>query len=184
VAVVVSAFTRLRGRETEERGNAPVGAGQGAPPVDAVLLGCHGGAGTSTLASLLGTPWDLGCYTPGMRGVETFGRPLVLVARDSAPAAARVTEAVTGLVGTGPAVACLVVVADGSGPEPREAAVRLRLLADRVGRIVRLPFVAGLRYADTGDVAQVRLPKKAERALAEIREACGALDSVAVGATD
>ncbi len=153
-------------------GRRPEASADTTGSVDAVLLGCHGGAGTSTLAALLGTPWDLGGYTPQTRQVETFGRPLLLVTRDSAPASARTVEAVTGLSGSGAAISCLVIVADGSGPEPREATVRFRLVEDRVERIVRFPFVAGLRYADTADADKVRLPRKAERALAEIRAAC------------
>ncbi|MEY9214969.1 hypothetical protein [Thermobifida halotolerans] len=179
MTVVVVALGRRLGRESGSRG-APVKAvPDTAESVDAVLLGCHGGAGTSTLATLLGTPWDLGGYTPQTQRIETFGRPLLLVTRDSAPASARTVEAVTGLSGSGAAISCLVVIADGSGPEPREAAVRFRLVEDRVGRIVRFPFVAGLRYADTADADKVRLPRKAERALAEIREVCAATGSAA-----
>ncbi|GAA1781383.1 hypothetical protein [Streptomonospora arabica] len=160
---------RRLGREPGIRG-APAAE---APPVDAVVLGCHGGAGATTLAELLRTPWDLGRYESGTRRIETFGRPLVLVARDSAPASARAVEAVTGVAESGAAIACLVVVADGSGPEPREAAARIRLIEDRVGEIVRLPFAAGIRYADAADVGKVDLPKKVERALSRIRSACG-----------
>ncbi|TDQ55009.1 hypothetical protein [Actinorugispora endophytica] len=164
---------RRLGRET----NGQSSTAEEAPTTDCVLLGCHGGAGTSTLAALLGTQWDLGSYESETLRIETFGRPLLLVTRDSAPASARAVEAVTGVSGSGTTVAGLVVVADGSGPEPREATVRLRLVEDRVERVVRFPFVAGLRYADIADAGRVGLPKKAERALAEIRRLCGTVDS-------
>ncbi|MFC3998118.1 hypothetical protein ACFOVU_19470 [Nocardiopsis sediminis] len=167
---MVVAFGRRLTRDPDIRDGA-TGAPEQRPASDAVLLGCHGGAGTSTLAALLGTPWELGGHAPGLERIETFGRPLILVSRDSAPAVARAVEAVTAVVDAGATVACLTVVADGSGPEPREASVRLRLIEDRARRIVRFPFIAALRYADTADLDKIRLPRKAERALAEIRDA-------------
>ncbi|WP_233515232.1 hypothetical protein [Marinitenerispora sediminis] len=160
-----------RGVSAEEAAAAQGDGGPGEAP-QAVLLGCHGGAGASTMQALLGTPWNLGCYSPELRRIETFGRPLVLVARDSASAGARVIEAVTGVTTAGATIACLVIIADGSGPEPKEATGRLRLIEDRVGAVVRFPFVAGLRYADANEADKVELPKKAVRALTDIHAAC------------
>ncbi|MDA8371072.1 MAG: hypothetical protein M0026_14550 [Nocardiopsaceae bacterium] len=137
-----------------------------------VLLGCHGGAGATTLRVLLNTPWDLGAYSADRSEIATFGRPLVLATRDSAAATARAAEVMNVVEANGMRAAVLVVVADGSGPEPPESTARLRLVEGRVGRLIRFPFVAGLRYVDVADAGQVRLPKKAQQALSEIRNAC------------
>jgi hypothetical protein len=59
-----------------------------------------------------------------------------------------------------------VVVGDGL-PEPAEARYRFRVLEGRVGAVVRMPFVPAFRVASSP--AQVRLPRRARRALAEIR---------------
>ncbi|MDA0563681.1 hypothetical protein LG943_04945 [Streptomonospora sp. S1-112] len=137
-----------------------------------VLLGCHGGAGTTTLRVLLNTPWEFGAYSADRREIATFGRPLVLVTRDNAAATARAAEVVNNIEAGGLVPAAMVVVADGSGPEPPEATTRLRLVEARVGRLIRFPFVAGLRFVDVAEVGQVKLPKKAQQALDEIRNAC------------
>lgn len=137
-----------------------------------VLLGCQGGAGTSTLRVLLDTPWELGAYSADRSEIGTFGRPLLLVTRDNAAAAARCSEVVTSVTANGIEIAAVAVMADGSGPEPKESTTRFRLLQNRVGGIVRVPFVAGLRYVDLSDVGRVALPKKFERALSELRFHC------------
>lgn len=139
-----------------------------------VVTGAHGGAGASTLAVLLHPAWDMGVICrPGSDcpQVRTGGRPLVLVARNTAAGSARATAAVNALAGQGVRVAVLAVVSDGL-PDPVPAAYRFRLLAPRVGAMVRIPFVPLLRAAD--DPALVGLPRKVRRALAEIRaEALG-----------
>ena len=97
----------------------------------------------------------------------------MLVTRNTVPASAQATAAVGGITSQGGLIAVLAVVSDGL-PEPAEAAYRFRILAPRLGAIVRVPFIASLRVA--GDPAQARLPRKACRALAEIRShavACG-----------
>ncbi|QBI56345.1 hypothetical protein [Streptomonospora litoralis] len=137
-----------------------------------VLLGCHGGAGTTTLRILLKTPWELGAYSVDRSEIATFGRPLVLVTRDNAAAAARAADVVNNVAARGVGIAVLAVVADGSGPEPAEASTRLRLVEERVGRLVRVPFVAGLRFVDVSEVDRVRMHKKAQQALTEITQAC------------
>lgn len=163
-------------RRPIEAGDArdPLAAAPGDLPGEAVLLGCHGGAGTTTLAALLGTPWDLGAHTPDRDLIAVFGRPLVLVSRDSITATARLAEVVNALEYNGLRPAALVVVADGSGPEPPESSARLRLVGERVGRPIRFPFVPGLRYVEAADAAGVALPRKASRALAQITTATGA----------
>jgi len=64
----------------------------------------------------------------------------------------------------------LAIVSDG-WPEPPAATARFRLLEPQVGAIVRIPFVPGLRLAD--DPATVALPRRALRALDQIRAATG-----------
>ncbi|RKS06185.1 hypothetical protein DFP74_1809 [Nocardiopsis sp. Huas11] len=139
---------------------------------ETVVLGCHGGAGTTTLRVLLKTPWDLGAYDAERGEIGTFGRPLVLTCRDSVAGTARAAEVINVLERNGLRPAALVVVADGSGPEPSESRARLRLVRDRVGHLVRFPFVPSLRYVDAVDADRVKLPAKARRALEEIRKAC------------
>ncbi|WP_236542650.1 hypothetical protein [Spiractinospora alimapuensis] len=164
----------LRRNETEE---IPISADHsvGDFPIpswarEVVLLGCHGGAGTTTLKTMLDTPWDLGAFAPERSDIGTYGRPLVLATRNTASASARATEAVTSLTTNGVAVAVLVVVADGAGHEPAEASTRFRMLEERVGGLVRFPFVSGLRYVDIDDTLSVALPRKAQRALVEIKK--------------
>ncbi|MDT0300745.1 hypothetical protein [Streptomonospora wellingtoniae] len=137
-----------------------------------VLLGCHGGAGTTTLRVLLRTPWELGAFSVERSEIDTFGRPLVLVARDSVAAAARAADVAGHVAASGTVIAALAVVADGSGSEPRVAADLLSRAGRRAGALVRVPFVAGLRHADAGEADRVRLPKKAQQALAGITAAC------------
>jgi hypothetical protein len=100
--------------------------------------------------------------------LNTHGRPLVMVTRGTVPSARQATHAVRAVVGGGGGVALLVVVADGAGPEPKEAAARFRLLEAQLTRgLVRMPFISALRYVDEPDQADV--PKAAGRALQEIR---------------
>jgi hypothetical protein len=133
---------------------------------DIVLAGAHGGAGTSTLAVLLAPAWDMGVAGMLAGGLRPGSRPLVLVARNTVPAAGRAVTAVTAAAAAGVPVAVLAVVGDGL-PEPAEAGYRFRVLEGRVGAVVRVPFVPALRAA--GDPRQVRLPRRAQLALAEIR---------------
>lgn len=141
------------------------------PHGEIVLVGAHGGAGVSTLAVLLSPAWDLG--TAGGAGpglLRTGGRPVVLAARGTVAAAGRAVAAVTAITGQGTPVAVLVVVSDGF-PEPAEARYRFRVLEARVGAVIRMPFVPALRAAAA--TQQVGLPRRARRALAQIR-ACAA----------
>ena len=62
-----------------------------APPGEVVLVGAHGGAGVTTLAGLLRPAWDMGTVRrpgPGQRPLRPAGRPVGLVARSTATAAA------------------------------------------------------------------------------------------------
>ena len=133
------------------------------------LAAVHGGAGVTTLASLLRSEGDLGVFPRhGLNWLadRVQGRPLILVARNTVAAAGGVMAAINAIDGQGGHAAVLAVVSDGL-PEPKAAVYRYRLLAQRVDGLVRVPFVASLRASD--DPSQVSLPRAAHRALAEIR---------------
>jgi hypothetical protein len=155
-------------------------AGQSAAPVsegllDLVVAGAHGGAGTTTIATLVGGAWDMGPIVdvdPAYPGVRAHGRPLIVVCRNTVPAARYATRAVTALHAAGEPVTVLVVVGDGAGREPQDATARFALLEGRLGGTVRMPFVPALRLVD--DPAQVALPASALRALEQIRDLVGA----------
>ena len=140
------------------------------PAREIVVVGAHGGAGTTTLAFLLQPSWDLGTVRRPTRDRPciwpTWGRQLVLVSRNTAVAAARAIAAVNAIAGQGERVAVLAVVSDGL-PEPTAAAYRFQVLDARVDAVVRVPFIASLRNAD--DPAQVDLPRRARRSIAAIR---------------
>jgi len=138
------------------------------PLAEIVLVGAHGGAGVSTLAALLSPAWDMGAVRGPRSGgpLRAAGRPVVLAARNTVAAASRAVAATTAITGQGTRVAVLVVVSDGL-PEPAEARYRFRVLESRVGAVVRMPFVPALRAA--GSPLQVDLPRRASKALAEIR---------------
>ncbi|MBB4931135.1 hypothetical protein F4561_001955 [Lipingzhangella halophila] len=137
-----------------------------------VLLGCHRGAGATTFRVLLATPWDLGAYTPERGTLSAFGRPLVLVTRVDAISTTQTMGAANLIRENRLHCAALVLVADAAGSEPPEVAASLRVLEDAVGSIVRFPFVPALVHVDSTDADQVRLPRKAKRALTQIRNAC------------
>jgi hypothetical protein len=140
-----------------------------APPREVVLVGAHGGAGVTTLAGLLRPAWDLGVVRqpgPDRGPLRPAGRPVLLVARNTVAAAGRAVTAARLLDEQGVPVTVLVVIGDGL-PEPAEARYRFRVLSGRVGAVVRVPFVPALRIA--ADPLSVDLPRRARRALAEIR---------------
>jgi hypothetical protein len=134
-----------------------------------VVVGAHGGAGATTLAGLLRPAWDLGAVRrpgPGRGPLRPAGRPLVLAARNTAAAADWAVTATGLLAGQGVQVTVLAVISDGL-PEPAEARYRFRVLEGRVGAVVRVPFIPAFRLA--ADPLSVTLPRRARRALAEIR---------------
>jgi hypothetical protein len=146
-----------------------------------VVLGAHGGAGTTTLAALLAPAWDMGVVrrpSPGNSHLQTGGRPLVLVAGATGGDAGQAMAAVNALTWLGNTIAVLAVVSDG-WPEPETARYRYRLLASRVGVIKRIPFIAALRATEQPALAD--LPRRVQRAITEIRaEALRVTSSVSV----
>ena len=154
---------------TRRAGSAP----RLAPPGEVVLVGAHGGAGGTTLAGLLRPAWDMGAVRRPGRGqgpLRPAGRPVVLVARSTAAAAARAVTATGLLAAQGVHVTVLAVTGDGL-PEPAEARYRFRVLDGRVGAVVRVPFIPAFRLA--ADPLSVTLPRRAQNALAEIRALTG-----------
>jgi hypothetical protein len=142
-----------------------------------VVAGAHGGAGATTLAVLLGAAWDLGAILdpdPAYPPVRVHGRRLIVVCRDTVPAAWHATRAVTALHACGERVSALAIVSDGAGPEPADASARFALLEGRVGGMVRVPFVPALRLVDAP--AGVALPARARRALAQLRDLVATVD--------
>ena len=95
---------------------------------------------------------------------------MVLVTRNTAAAAARAVTATGLLAEQGVQVTVLAVISDGL-PEPAEARYRFRVLDGRVGAVVRVPFIPAFRLA--ADPLLVTLPRRARRALAEIRALTG-----------
>jgi hypothetical protein len=94
----------------------------------------------------------------------------VLATRSTVAASGRAIAAVSMLGAQGVPVAVLAVTGDGL-PEPDAARYRFRLLESRVGAVVRVPWIPALRLAD--DPLRAGLPRRARRALAEIRSLAG-----------
>jgi hypothetical protein len=144
------------------------------PQADLVVWGAHGGAGTTTLATWLRPAWDMGAARPAMHPrypvTMTAGRPLILASRCTTWSARAATAAVAAVARAGSRVTVLAIISDG-WPEPSTATARFRLLEPRVEAVVHIPFVPGLRLTD--DPSSVALPRRALRALDQIRAATG-----------
>ncbi len=151
---------------------SPAGVPAGWQRRELVIWGAHGGAGTTTLAVWLQPAWDMGAMRPEpdppYPATVAQGRALVVACRNTNWCAAQATKAVAAVSRQGGQVAVLAVVSDG-WPEPATTRHRFRLLEPHVGAVIRVPFVFGLRLAD--DPAEVPLPRRARRALAQIRTA-------------
>lgn len=139
-----------------------------------MVWGAHGGAGTTTLATWLQLSWDMGAAQPAIHPrfpvTMAAGRPLIITCRPTAWSARAATTAIAAVTKAGGRVAVLAIISDG-WPEPPAATARFRLLEPQAGAVVRMPFVPGLRLAD--DPATVALPRRALRALDQIRAATG-----------
>ncbi|WP_051468737.1 hypothetical protein [Actinomadura oligospora] len=131
-------------------------------PGDLRLIGAHGGAGTTTLAVLLGGALDLGTteHIP-----EVDDTPMVLVTRNTVPGSRRAVTARHYLGRVGHQVRVLAIVDDGFG-EPQDAASRFALLAPQVAGVVRVPFMPALRLAT--DPRRIAVSSKVRRALDRI----------------
>ena len=133
-----------------------------------VVVGAHGGAGVSTLAWLLAPAVDLGRARDWRRLVNPGRCPVALVCGCTVPATGQAVGEVAAAARAGVGLDVLVVVGDG-WPVPGAARARLRLLAGRVGRVVRVPYVPGWRYVERPDPAG--LPRAVVLAVAAVRAA-------------
>jgi hypothetical protein len=127
-----------------------------------LVAGCHGGAGTTTLAQLVGA-YDVGLWQP-----RPTPYPVVTVARGTAQGAARAAWLIRTALAVRLVPVALVIVGDGPWPEPRLARLRLHMLNGQVPALVRLPYVPSWRYLD--DPAR-HPPKRMLRALERLRVA-------------
>ena len=143
-------------------------------PVELVIWGAHGGAGTSTLAAWLQPAWDAGSMRPGPNpqypAQLARDRVLLVACRNTAWCAAQATKAVAAVTRQGGEVAVLVVTSDGWS-EPTTAGSRFRLLEPLVGAVVYMPFIPAFR--EVAEPTDVSLPRLALRALAKINAAAG-----------
>src|SRR3989440_1809880 len=87
----------------------------GCTPV--IVYGCHGGAGTTTLASHLGFADEAGRISPATLAAAA-ARAVVIVTRGTAAGSRLAVEAVAALRAAGAATVVVAVVADGPWPEP------------------------------------------------------------------
>lgn len=149
----------------------PVHSPQGSiPAVGIDLIGCHGGAGTSTLAALLPMATDLGVFDQRTFDSLQVERPLVLVARDTVPASMRITETVNMLDLLGQPIAGLVLMAEAPGRVPPHTRSRLRLLENSIPAVLRVPYVPQFRFLDLVSASRVKLPRKVRSTMQEISE--------------
>jgi len=161
-------------------GRRPAGARPPRPAAPQIVIaGAHGGAGVTTLAALLrlelagaaaGQAVRIGELPPvpdadpariaaaGWLPVPPPGAALIITARGTAEGARRAVIAVTALERRAIRPVAVAVVADGAGPEPRQAAQRFGLICDRCGPLIRVPFAAALRAGAAPGAA--RLPRR------------------------
>jgi len=139
-----------------------------------VIWGAHGGAGSSTLAAWLQPAWDMNPMgpepDPPYPAAVSHGRLLLVACRNTTSSARQATAAVAAVTRQGGHVAVVAVVSDG-WPEPAAATARFRLLEAQAGAVIRVPFVPGLRLADSP--SGVPLPRQVRRALDQIRAVTG-----------
>jgi hypothetical protein len=153
LAISTCAFVATRGRP-HEPGYVPV-------------VGCHGGAGVSTLCEHLGS-WavDAGTQAP-----EYDGAPYLLVARGTADGAACASDLVC-LLRRSTSMSLqvhLAVVSDGCGPTPATARARFRNLRPHVRSAHYVPYVTPWRYKDAPHSAESS--RSYSRAVRKIRSA-------------
>jgi hypothetical protein len=153
-----------------ENAHQVAATGNGSVRRDLLIWGAHGGAGTSTLATLLQPARDMGAlhteadYRYPVPNPDA--NPVLVACRCTTWSAIKASAAVTALTRSGGQVSVLAVVSDG-WPEPPIATSWFRLLSAQVGAVVRLPFIPWLRQCN--DPALVRLPRAARQAMDTIR---------------
>ena len=139
-----------------------------------VIWGAHGGAGATTLATWLQPAWDMGPARPGPASSLPGHRRRRPAADHRLPVHGPVRSRGDHRRGRGHQGR---QPGRGAGDRQRRlarasaATARFRLLEPQAGPIVRVPFVPGLRLVD--DPASAALPRRAVRALDQIRVATG-----------
>lgn len=136
-----------------------------------LVIGGHGGAGTTTLVGQLGPQArEAGRIGPAVEDV--VGSAVIVVVRGTAAGAGHAVDAVGRLRAAGAATVVVAAVGDGPWPEPLAARARLRALAGHVP-VVRIPYVARWRFEDVPS----SVPACYERAVTRLRAAyCGCTD--------
>jgi hypothetical protein len=148
--------------------DAPVRAADFRDPGTPVsVVGAHGGAGTSTVARLLGAN-DVGRRWPD--GVGELPPRVLLVARTHAAGLMAVSQALAGYCASvdhryGPFLAGVVLVPDAPGRLPKPLRRRIKVL-ESATVVHRLPWVAEWRLSATASDREVagRLRAFAEQA--------------------
>ncbi len=130
----------------------------------ALVVGCHGGAGATTIARLLdddATEW----WDPFAVQMPPIC-PTVFVAHANVYGAARAAELLGFLPDLAERPAVLVAVDDGRGPQPYQARLRFHAIGGLVP-ILRLPYVMRWRYVD--DPLTLDVPFAVTRVIRRIR---------------
>jgi hypothetical protein len=125
-------------------------------------VGCHGGAGTTTLRRLTGLGGDMGAAWPAVH--ESWAtQPIVLVARGTASglnAAAGVAEQWRRRAVPGVRVLGLVVVAGSPRRPPKVVTERLKAVGNWVPEVWRVGWVDALLAVD--DARDIGVPPDVE----------------------
>lgn len=142
-------------------------------PAPAVwVMGAHGGAGESTLSSLLedAVATDHAWPVRHDDDPERGGQDVVLLVCRSNAAGLRTAQLAAIEYGSGAlsgSLAGLVVMADAPGRLPKALADQLRLVSGAVPHLWQMPWVEGWRLTETPDPAA--LPPAARSVLEKIR---------------
>lgn len=129
-----------------------------------LLVGCHGGAGTTTLTGQL-APLGHETDRETLAGMDLAGQAVIVVARSTAAGTRHAADTITQLLQAG-AAPLVAVVADGPWPEPLAARARIRALSGHVP-VVRVPYITRWRFEDTPST----VPDRYERAVTRLRAA-------------
>jgi hypothetical protein len=124
-----------------------------ADPLPLSVMGTHGGAGTTTVARLLGAT-DVGRRWPE----RTEPQLVLLTARTNARGLASASQSLAGYHAAehpdGPYLAGFVMVPDAPGRLPKALKRRILILASAT-MVYRLPWVAVWRLKDTEEIPAV-----------------------------
>ncbi|UGQ09016.1 hypothetical protein LO772_18780 [Yinghuangia sp. ASG 101] len=142
-----------RGLDPPSRGGLPLWTPNELPAAPWWWVGCHGGAGTTTLSQAVGIGADSGIRAWPVRP-DSRTTHVVIVARTHARgliAAQTVARQWAAGHATGVVLLGLVAVADAPGRLPKDLRDSLRFVAGGVPRLWRIPWVEGWRSAAPGN---------------------------------